>query len=44
MTPSAILREPIGLPTLSLFAGTLVGGALLAVIVTPSRRERGRPA
>ncbi len=42
MAPSAILREPIGLPTLSFFAGTLVGGALLALIVTPSRREPGR--
>jgi hypothetical protein len=42
MAPSAILREPVGLPTLSFFAGTLVGGALLALIVTPSRRERGR--
>ena len=42
MTPSALLREPIGLPTLSLFAGTLVGGALLALIATPSRSVRGR--
>jgi hypothetical protein len=42
MAPSAILREPVGLPTLSFFAGTLVGGALLALIVTPSRRERER--
>jgi hypothetical protein len=36
------LREPIGLPTLSFYAGTLVGGALLALIVTPSRSERSR--
>jgi hypothetical protein len=42
LAPSAILREPVGLPTISFFAGTLVGGALLALIVTPSRRERGR--
>jgi hypothetical protein len=42
MAPAAILREPIGLPTLSFYAGTLVGGALLALIVTPSRRERAR--
>jgi hypothetical protein len=42
MAPSAILREPVGLPTISFFAGTLVGGALLALIVTPSRAERGR--
>ena len=42
MAPSAILREPVGLPTLSFFAGSLVGGALLALIVTPSRRERDR--
>ena len=42
MAPSAILREPVGLPTISFFAGALVGGALLALIVTPSRRERGR--
>ncbi len=42
LAPSAILREPIGLPTLSFFAGTLVGGAMLALLVTPSRRERVR--
>jgi hypothetical protein len=42
MTPAAILREPIGLPTLSFYAGALVGGALLALIVTPSRSERVR--
>ena len=42
MAPSAILREPIGLPTISFFAGALVGGTLLALIATPSRRERGR--
>jgi hypothetical protein len=42
MAPSTILGEPVGLPTLSFFAGTLVGGALLALIVTPSRRERER--
>ncbi len=42
VAPSAILRAPIGLPTLSLYAGTLVGGALLALIVTPSRQERAR--
>jgi hypothetical protein len=44
VTPSAILREPIGLPTLSFYAGALAGGALLALIVTPSRREQGRRA
>ena len=42
MAPSAILREPVGLPTLAFFAGALVGGALLALIATPSRQERGR--
>lgn len=42
MAPSAILREPVGLPMLSFFAGALVGGALLALIATPSRRERER--
>jgi hypothetical protein len=42
IAPSAILREPVGLPTLSFFAGALVGGALLALIVTPSRWERGQ--
>jgi hypothetical protein len=42
MAQSAILREPVGLPMLSFFAGALVGGALLAIIVTPSRGERER--
>ncbi len=42
MAPSAILREPVGLPMLSFFAGALAGGALLAIIVTPSRGERRR--
>jgi len=42
LAPSAILREPVGLPTLSFYAGALVGGTLLALIVTPSRQERGR--
>ena len=42
MAPSAILREPVGLPMLSFFAGALAGGALLAIIVTPSRSERRR--
>ncbi len=42
MAPSAILREPVGLPMLSFFAGALCGGALLAIIVTPSRSERER--
>ncbi len=41
IAPSAILREPVGLPMLSFFAGALVGGALLALIVTPSRWEHG---
>jgi hypothetical protein len=40
IAPSAILREQVGLPTISFFAGALAGGALLAMIVTPSRRER----
>jgi hypothetical protein len=44
MAPSAILREPVGLPMLSFFAGALAGGALLAIIVTPSRGERRRRA
>ncbi|HVV48070.1 MAG TPA: hypothetical protein VHO06_00265, partial [Polyangia bacterium] len=44
MAPSAILREPVGLPMLSFFAGALAGGALLALIVTPSRSERRRRA
>jgi len=42
MAPSAILREAVGLPMLSFFAGALAGGALLALIVTPSRAERRR--
>jgi hypothetical protein len=40
IAPSAILREPVGLPMISFFAGALAGGALLALIATPSREER----
>jgi len=36
------LREAVGLPTLSFFCGALVGGALLAMLVTPGPRRRGR--
>jgi hypothetical protein len=42
IAPSAILREPVGLPMISFFAGALAGGALLALIATPSRDERRR--
>jgi hypothetical protein len=42
LAPAAILREPVGLPMISFFAGALVGGALLALIATPSRAERRR--
>ncbi|HEY4394025.1 MAG TPA: hypothetical protein VGP64_08185 [Polyangia bacterium] len=42
IAPSAILREPVGLPMISFFAGALAGGALLALIATPSREERRR--
>ncbi len=42
VAPSAILREPIGLPTISFLAGALAGGALLAMIVTPGRQEPPR--
>jgi hypothetical protein len=40
IAPAAILREPVGLPMISFFAGALAGGALLALIATPSREER----
>ena len=39
MAPSAILREPIGMSTISFLAGALAGGALLAAIATPARDE-----
>jgi len=42
LAPSALLREAVGLPTLSFFCGALVGGALLAMLVTPGPRRRGR--
>jgi hypothetical protein len=30
-----VLAEPVGLPTLSFYAGALAAGALLALAVTP---------
>ena len=42
IAPSALLREPVGLPALSFFCGALVGGAILALLVTPGPEPRGR--
>jgi hypothetical protein len=42
IAPAALLREPIGLPTLAFLASALVGGTVLAVIALPgSRTPRG---
>jgi hypothetical protein len=41
LAPSALLREAIGLPTLSFFCGALVGGIILALLVTPGPGQRG---
>jgi hypothetical protein len=43
LAPSALLREPVGLPALSFFCGALSGGAILTLLVTPTpgRRSRG---
>jgi hypothetical protein len=38
ITPAAVLAEPVGLPTLSFYAGALAAGALLALAVTPPAR------
>jgi len=43
LAPSALLREAIGLPTLSFFGGALLGGAILATLFAPSHRNRIRP-
>ncbi len=42
VAPSALLREPIGLPALSFFCGALAGGAILALLATPGPDRRGR--
>jgi hypothetical protein len=41
IAPAALLGEPIGLPTLSFFAGALAAGAILALAVTPPRPDAG---
>jgi hypothetical protein len=41
IAPAALLGEPVGLPTLSFYAGALAAGAILALAVTPPAR-RGR--
>jgi hypothetical protein len=38
IAPAALLGEPVGLPTLSFYAGALAAGALLALAVTPPAR------
>jgi len=46
IAPAALLGEPIGLPTLSFYAGALAAGAVLAFAVTQAARSdvrRGRP-
>jgi hypothetical protein len=42
VAPSALLREPIGLPALSFFCGALAGGAILALLATPGPDRRSR--
>jgi hypothetical protein len=42
IAPAALLGEPIGLPTLSFYAGALAAGAVLALAVTPAPRTGGR--
>ncbi|MFL5305735.1 MAG: hypothetical protein ACJ8F1_10995 [Polyangia bacterium] len=37
--PAALLREPIGLPMLAFFGGAFAGGAFLAIVAIPGRRE-----
>jgi hypothetical protein len=47
IAPAAVLGEPVGLPTLSFYAGALAAGALLALAVTPPAHgpdDAGRPA
>jgi hypothetical protein len=39
IAPAALLGEPVGLPTLSFYAGALAAGAILALAVTPPVRE-----
>lgn len=41
IAPAAVLAEPVGLPTLSFYAGALAAGALLALAVTPARPRDG---
>ena len=41
IAPAALLSEPVGLPTLSFYAGALAAGAILAMAATPVR-ARGR--
>jgi hypothetical protein len=38
LLPSALLREPLGLPSLSFLAGTLAAGAAVAVLLAAGRR------
>ncbi|HMF43958.1 MAG TPA: hypothetical protein VKQ32_24965 [Polyangia bacterium] len=42
IAPAALLGEPVGLPTLSFYAGALAAGALLALAVTPAVRPDDR--
>jgi hypothetical protein len=44
MAPAALLGEPVGLPTLSFYAGALAAGAILAFAVTPAARRPAPPA
>ena len=41
IAPAALLGEPVGLPTLSFYAGALAAGAILALAVTPRGAARG---
>ena len=42
IAPAALLGEPVGLPTLSFYAGALAAGALVALAVALAGRGQGR--
>jgi hypothetical protein len=41
VAPAALLGEPVGLPTISFYAGALAAGAILAMAVASSRNGNG---
>ena len=42
VAPSALLREPVGLPALAFFCGALAAGAILALLATAGSERRSR--